>query len=145
MAVKKEEDKMWFRLKEDYETHEDEIHRESWGIGKIKKGAPVTVGLIFDPKGQLKPDFIFSSGGLHHLILSMLELPNSCVKSYDGDVFCATKQEFFYASYDRSSITIAKQLFHCPLCGQELKEQPTFPREEKSETFEVKLQSLLTA
>lgn len=136
---------MWFRLAKDYQTQTDEIHREFWGIKKIKKGAPIAVGLIFtSPNGEIKPDFVFTAGGLHHLSLSMLELPNICVKNGEGDVFCATKQKFFYVSYSYHNRIIAKQLFHCPLCGQELKEQAPFPREEKLGTFIVKSQPLLT-
>ena len=130
---------MWFRLAEDYQTHKGEIHRESWGIGKIKKGAPVTVSLLFDQNGEVKPNFVFSSGGLYHLTISMLELLDVCVKNSRGDVFCATKEKFFYASYSWHNAVIAKQLFYCPLCGRELKEHLPFPMMEESKTFEVKL------
>ena len=128
---------MWFRLKEDYITHIGEIHQDSWDTAKIKKGALIVVRLRFGPNHEIETYFIFLAGELQHLDLSMLELPNYCVKDYSGDVFCATKQRFFYASYSDSNEPIAKQLVHCPLCGQKLREENSFPQEENLENYKV--------
>jgi len=129
---------MWFRLKKDYETQKDEIHLDSWKIRKIKKGAAITVVPFFDLKMKLRPGFSFSCGTLKHMDISMLDLPKICEKNFLGDVYCATKKEFFYASFNSSGQTIGKQLIHCPLCGKKLKEQAEFPRDEKTESFEEK-------
>ena len=124
---------MWFRLKTDHETHGDEIHRESWHIKIITKGAPVGVSLKFDDNGRVQPEFIFGCGGLKHLILSMLDLPDVCVKSSIGDVFCATTGEFFHASMDyQIGSLVSRQLIYCPLCGRKLEEEAPYPQGEKS-------------
>lgn len=129
---------MWFRLALDYQTHGDEIHYSSWDTVMIKKGAPVSVSFMFREKDVIISNFVFAGGGLYHIDLHMLDLPNSCVKSFDGDVFCATKRMFFYGSYHRGRELLANQLLYCPLCGEELEEQADFPREEKSSIYEVK-------
>jgi len=126
---------MWFRLKEDYETKADEIHSESWHIEKIKKGAPIVLTFTFDK--SVKPGFIFSLGGLRHMKLSMLDLPDACVKSLQGDVYCATQKGFFYASYSYNK-PIAEQLICCPLCGRKLETQLPIPVEDISRNYEVR-------
>jgi hypothetical protein len=128
---------MWFRLKKDYETKKGEIHFDSWGIQKIKKGAPIAVGFQFIKENEISPYFIFTAGGVH-LELSMLELPDVCEKTYYGDVYCVTNKKFFYASFHNSGCTIARQLIYCPLCGKLLREQADFPRKEKTDKFEIK-------
>lgn len=130
---------MWFRLKNDYKTSKGEIHFDHWNIEKIKKGAAIVVGLIFCNDGKIRPDFIFSAGGLKHMDMSMLDTPNFCVKNFYGDVYCARKKKFFYGSFTSSGVAIARQMIHCPLCGKRLVELVEYPREEKSEKFEGKM------
>lgn len=132
---------MWFRLKEDYALQPDEIHRDSWGMTEIGRGAPihVTLGLGHDFPRTSQCRFVFSCGGLHHLKLEQLELPNFCQKNRMGDVYCARSGRFFVsiAHYDSASTAaqmgalLANQLFNCPLCGQLLEPQPEYPYQEQ--------------
>jgi hypothetical protein len=133
---------MWFRLKEDYKTQEDEIHFGRWYIKIIKKGAPISVALRFDAidaiRREVNPEFIFSSGGLKHLSLSMLELPGKCSmdENINGNIFCATKKKFFCAGNELGTL-VGKQMDFCPLCGNQLEILKAFPLTENKKQYEV--------
>jgi len=129
---------MWFRLKEDYETHKNEIHLVHLKIKKIKKGAPIEVTLVFCSNGIIESGFFYNSGPLKHISLSMLELPEKCTKDENtANVFCATKKKFFYAGHDSRGKFIAKQMDFCPVCGKDLEILMPFPTPFDNELFEV--------
>jgi hypothetical protein len=117
---------MWFRLKKNYSTHDDEIHRYSWGVLVIRKGAPIDVVLRYID-GAMKPEFIFCFGGLKHINLSILETPSFCAVTQDNEVFCVTKNEFFFPGN-----SCWARLQYCPLCGKKLEILPPCP------SFEMK-------
>ena len=129
---------LWFRLKEDYETHKDEIHLVHLKIKKIKKGAPIEVVLTSYNGERIKSGFFYGVGPLKHMSLSILELPEKCTKDENTiNVFCATKQRFFYAGHDNRDKFVARQIDFCPICGKDLEILMPFPTSFNSELFEV--------
>ncbi|MCX6764828.1 MAG: hypothetical protein NTU58_03985 [Candidatus Nealsonbacteria bacterium] len=134
---------MLLKLKEDYETHEDEIHLVHLKIKKIKKGAPIEVIFEFCSDGII--GFFYGVGPLKHMSLSMLELPKKCIKDENTAkiVFCATKKKFFYASYHDSFIGkfVARQMDFCPICGKGLEILMPLPTSFDNELFEVPCES----
>jgi len=125
---------LWFRLKDDYQTHPDEIHCYRWNIETIKKGAPINLSLHF-VNGGIKPSFLFDLGELKYLTFSDLELPNTCAKTPEGDIFCVIKEKIFAGDCGRDPKGV-DEMAHCIFCGQKLEEQPLFPKE-RLRAFEV--------
>jgi hypothetical protein len=120
---------MWFRLKADYIIQKDEIHYHTWGIKKIKAGAPITVGFLIDNEGEVTPDILFEAGELRHFTLDMLAIPPDCTKDpVWGNIFCAINQKLFYSGSEGR--WLVKKMNYCPLCGGKLVDQDLFPGRE---------------